>query len=56
MIVVWLFFAVPWVRLQFVIVVYIFPDHTHNLSVLLQGPVPKTKKKHDTGVTGHLGP
>ena len=26
-IVVWLFLAVPWVRLQFVIVV--FPDHTH---------------------------
>ena len=28
-IVVWLFFAVPWVSLQFVIVV--FPDHTHLL-------------------------
>ena len=28
-IVVWLFFAVPWVCLQFVIVV--FPDHTHLL-------------------------
>ena len=27
MIVVWLFLAVPWVSLQFVIVV--FPDHTH---------------------------
>ena len=27
MIVVWLFLAVPWVYLQFVIV--IFPDHTH---------------------------
>ena len=27
MIVVWLFLAVPWVYLQFVIVV--FPDHTH---------------------------
>ena len=27
MIVVWLFRAVPWVYLQFVIVVY--PDHTH---------------------------
>ena len=27
MIVVWLFIAVPWVCLQFVIV--IFPDHTH---------------------------
>ena len=26
-IVVWLFFVVPWVSLQFVIVV--FPDHTH---------------------------
>ena len=30
-IVVWLFFAVPWVCLQFVIVV--FPDHTHNFRV-----------------------
>ena len=30
---VWLFFAVPWVCLQFVIVV--FPDHTH-LLVLIQ--------------------
>ena len=29
MIVVWLFLAVPWVSLQFVIVV--FPDHTHLL-------------------------
>ena len=28
-IVVWLFLAVPWVRLQFVIMV--FPDHTHLL-------------------------
>ena len=28
-IVVWFFFAVPWVCLQFVIVVY--PDHTHLL-------------------------
>ena len=28
-IVVWLFFAVPWLCLQFVIVV--FPDHTHLL-------------------------
>ena len=30
--VVWLFFAVPWVCLQFVIVV--FPDHTHLLFLL----------------------
>ena len=30
-IVVWLFFAVPWVFLQFVIVV--FPDHTHYFCV-----------------------
>ena len=29
LIVVWLFLAVPWVSLQFVIVV--FPDHTHLL-------------------------
>ena len=28
-VVVWFFFAVPWVCLQFVIVV--FPDHTHLL-------------------------
>ena len=34
-IVVWLFLAVPWVCLQFVIVV--FPDHTH-LLVLIQTP------------------
>ena len=31
MIVVWLFLAVPWVCLQFVIV--LFPDHTHLLFV-----------------------
>ena len=31
-IVVWLFLAVPWVCLQFVIVV--FPDHTHLLFLL----------------------
>ena len=31
-IVVWLFLAVPWVTLQFVIVV--FPDHTHLLFLL----------------------
>ena len=30
-IVVWLFFVVPWVCLQFVIVV--FPDHTHALAI-----------------------
>ena len=33
MIVVWLFFAVPWVSLQFVIVV--FSDHTHLLFIFL---------------------
>ena len=32
LIVVWLFLAVPWVCLQFVIVV--FPDHTHLLFLL----------------------
>ena len=32
MTVVWLFLAVPWVSLQFVILV--FPDHTHLLFVL----------------------
>ena len=31
----WLFLAVPWVSLQFVIVV--FPDHTHLLFLLLYG-------------------
>ena len=31
-IVVWLFLAVPWVSLQFVIVV--FPDHTHLLFII----------------------
>ena len=33
MIVVWLFLAVPWVCLQFVIVV--FPDHTHLLLFII---------------------
>ena len=33
-IVVWLFLAVPWVCLQFVIVV--FPDHTHFFNNLLR--------------------
>ena len=33
MMVVWLFLAVPWVCLQFVIVVY--PDHTHLLLLLV---------------------
>ena len=37
-IVVWLFLAVPWVSLQFVIVV--FPDHTH-LLLLLRVHIPK---------------
>ena len=35
-IVVWLFLAVPWVCLQFVIVV--FPDHTHYFCFLLNVP------------------
>ena len=34
-IVVWLFLAVPWVRLQFVSLV--FPDHTHLLFKTIQG-------------------
>ena len=34
-IVVWLFLAVPWVCLQFVIVV--FPDHTHYFGVFRSG-------------------
>ena len=33
LIVVWLFFTVPWVYLQFVIVV--FPDHTHFFQYLI---------------------
>ena len=33
MIVVWLFLVVPWVCLQFVIVV--FPDHSHLLCLML---------------------
>ena len=37
--VVWLFLAVPWVCLQFVIVVHVFPDHTH-LLFLIRGLVP----------------
>ena len=36
MIVVWLFIVVPWVGLQFVIVV--FPDHTHLLFFIIVGP------------------
>ena len=39
MIVVWLFLTMPWVCLQFVIVV--FPDHTHLLFMIGNG-----KKKH----------
>ena len=44
-IVVWLFLAVPWVCLQFVIVV--FPDHTHLLffTVLSILPPPKSNFK-----------
>ena len=37
-IVVWLFLAVPWVSLHFVIVV--FPDHTHLLLFLFLVMVP----------------
>ena len=34
----WLFLAVPWVSLQFVIVVIVvFPDNTHFLFLLLYG-------------------
>ena len=36
MIVVWLFSVVPWVGLQFVIVV--FPDHTHLLFFIIVWP------------------
>ena len=41
MIVVWLFLAMPWVCLQFVIVV--FPDHTHLLSYMEQRPMDKNE-------------
>ena len=34
MVAVWLFLAVPWISLQFVIVV--FPDHTHLLLLISQ--------------------
>ena len=43
MIVVWLLLAVPWVCLQFVIVV--FPDHTH-LLFLAQNYIDKLKVFH----------
>ena len=39
--VVWLLFAVPWVFLQFVIVV--FPDHTHLLFLHVVGMSINTK-------------
>ena len=37
MIVVWLFLTIPWVCLQFVIVV--FPDHTHLLFMTFHGKI-----------------
>ena len=40
LIVVWLFFTMPRVYLQFVIVV--FPDHTHRLFLYLASPEDKT--------------
>ena len=45
MIVLWLFLAIPWVRLQFVIVV--FPDHTHILfvSVLISFSIISLRKR-----------
>ena len=42
-IVMWLFLAVPWVRLQFVIVV--FPDHAHQLFLILQEDLTSSLKK-----------
>ena len=40
-IVVWLFLAVPWVCLQFVIMV--FPDHTHLLFLKVTYPIPHSQ-------------
>ena len=40
-IVLWLFLAVPWVCLQFVIVV--FPDHTHTLFLIPKGSLMKVE-------------
>ena len=41
----WLFLAVPWVYLQFVIVVFL--DHTHLLSLLHQTKLNKTSITQD---------
>ena len=48
-IVVWLFLAVPWVCLRFVIVV--FPDHTHLLFITL---LSKSKTCPYEGIMSHL--
>ena len=45
--VVWLFLAVPWVCLQFVIVV--FPDHTHLLFLGSEYPLYPFYINHKTG-------
>ena len=45
--VVWLFLAVPWVCLQFVIVV--FPDHTHLLFLGGEYPLYLLYMNHKTG-------
>ena len=45
--VVWLFLAVPWVCLQFVIVV--FPDHTHLIVLGREYPLYIIYMNHTTG-------
>ena len=45
--VVWLFLVVPWVCLQFVIVV--FPDHTHLIVLGSEYPLYIIYMKHTTG-------
>ena len=50
--VVWLFLAVPWVCLQFVIVV--FPDHTHLLFLGSEYPLYLLYMNHKTGDLDHL--
>ena len=50
--VVWLFLAVPWVCLQFVIVV--IPDHTHLLSLGSEYPLYLLYMNHKTGDLDHL--
>ena len=52
-IVVWLFLAVPWVSLQFVIVV--FPDHTHLLFLMKKKMIGFQRSRYVVG-NGELVP